>query len=57
MAELVVKTKLKDVVQERGYKVSADLYAAMSDKVHSLLDQAIQRAEANGRKTVLVRDI
>ncbi len=57
MAELVVKSKVKDIVQEKGYKVSADLYVAMSDKVQVILEEGMQRADANGRKTVLVRDI
>jgi len=57
MTQLIVKTKLRDLVQERGFKVSGDLYVAMSDKIIDILNQGIERAEANGRKTILVRDI
>jgi len=56
MAEnLVVKAKLKDVC--KGYNVAGDLADALNEKVEALLKDAMKRAEANGRKTVMAKDL
>ncbi len=56
MAEnLVVKAKLKDVC--KGYNVAGDLADALNEKVEMLLKDAMKRAEANGRKTVMAKDL
>lgn len=56
MAEsLVVKAKIKDVA--KGYNVSGDLADALSRKVEELIKAACVRAEGNGRKTVMAKDI
>lgn len=52
---LVVKAKIKDVAQ--GYNVSGDLADALSAKVADLIKKACERAEANGRKTVMAKDL
>lgn len=52
---LVVKAKLKEAAQ--GYNVSGDLAEALDKKVNELVKSACARAEANGRKTVMAKDL
>lgn len=52
-----VASKIKDYVRSRGYCAGADLPDAVSGKVVELLDRAIERTEANGRKTVRAEDL
>jgi len=56
MAEsLVVKAKIKDVA--KGYNVSGDFADALSSEVDKQIKRACSRAEANGRKTVMAKDL
>ena len=56
MAEnLVVKAKLKEAA--KGYNVAGDLAEALNGKVHELVKAACARAEGNGRKTVMAKDL
>ncbi len=57
MAELVYKSRVKDVIKEKGLLCDSDLPAAAGDKLAKLLDDAAKRAEANGRKTVRPTDL
>ena len=58
MAELlVVASKVKDYIKEKGFQTSATALDALSVKVKSLLDEATARAKDNGRSTVKDRDI
>ena len=52
---LVVKAKIKSVVP--GYNVSGDLAESLNRKVEELVKQAAARAEANGRKTIMAKDL
>ena len=52
---LVVKAKLKDVC--KGYNVAGDLADALNEKAVQLLKDAMSRAEANGRKTIMAKDL
>lgn len=55
MTELIVKSAVKEALE--GHNVSSDLYDALDDKVAELLEDAADRADANGRKTVQPRDL
>ena len=56
MAEsLVVRSKIKDYVKDMN--VSGDFSEALSRKCEQLIKDAIERAKANGRRTVQGRDI
>lgn len=55
MTELIVKSAVKEALE--GHNVSSDLYGALDDKVAELLEDAADRADANGRKTVQPRDL
>ena len=52
---LVVKAKIKDYAS--GHNVSSDFSEALNDKVVALIKDAVARAEANGRRTVMGKDL
>lgn len=52
---LVVKAKLKEVA--KGCNVAGDFADELDKKVRKLVDDAVSRAEANGRKTVMAKDL
>ena len=54
---LLVGTKVKDYVKEQGLMSSADMLDALNECVYDRLDRAIERAKANGRKTLQPRDV
>lgn len=53
---LVVTSKVKKVVKEKGMNTSGETIAVLSKHVASLLDKAVANAQADGRKTVMARD-
>jgi len=55
MADLIVKAAVKEALDDKN--VASDFYDALDDKVSDLLNDAAERAEANGRKTVQPRDL
>ena len=54
---LLVKAKVKDYVKEEGLMSSSDLIDAVNEEVYRRLERAMERAKANGRKTVQDRDV
>ena len=56
---LIVKAKIKDVALFDGkpLNVAGDVADALSDKVKHIIQQACKRAKANGRNTVMAKDI
>lgn len=55
---LVVSSKLKKLIKEEGgMNTSSTAIEALSKKVENLAKEAIQKAKADGRKTVMDRDI
>jgi histone H3/H4 len=52
---LVVKAKIKDIAG--NYNVAGDFADALNKKVEQMVKDAIARAEANGRKTVMAKDL
>jgi histone H3/H4 len=54
---LVVVSKIKSYIKDRsGMNTSGGVAPVLSDKVRRLCDEAIERARADGRKTVMDRD-
>ncbi len=51
----VVKSKIKEAAGD--FNVSGDFAEALNKKVEKLVRDACSRAEANGRKTVMAKDI
>jgi len=54
---LVVVSKVKEYVKEKGLQTSETSVEALSDAVKELLDKAAERAKDNGRQTIKDRDI
>ncbi|MFT4308002.1 MAG: DUF1931 domain-containing protein [Candidatus Woesearchaeota archaeon] len=60
MTNLIVKAKVKDfVVQAAGenMSVASDFADSLNDEVQELVKRAIARARANGRKTIMAKDV
>ncbi len=57
MADLVVASKVKELIKGRGMNTSSDLADALSAKVDTLLQDAVARAKSNDRKTVRSGDL
>jgi histone H3/H4 len=54
---LVVVSKLKSHIREQsGMNTAANVAPALSDIIRRLCDQAVEKARADGRKTVMDRD-
>lgn len=57
-AILVVSSKVKKFVREKsGLSTSAEVLEALSQRVEQLCLEGIERAKADGRKTVKGRDL
>lgn len=55
---LVVTSKVKKFVREKsGFNTSAELIEGLSQEVEKICLAAIERAKADGRKTVKGRDL
>ncbi len=54
---LVVASKVKDVVRGAGVRAAGDLTDAVSAAVGGMLKKAIDRCKANGRGTVRPQDL
>ncbi|MAE13936.1 DUF1931 domain-containing protein [Candidatus Woesearchaeota archaeon] len=52
---IVVKAKLKDLA--KGYNIAGDFADALDAKVKGLVKDAVERAAANNRKTVMAKDL
>jgi len=55
MVDLIVKSKIRDAVD--GINVSGEVAPALNKKVQKILDEAVERAKANGRRTLQARDL
>lgn len=54
---VVVGSKVKDVVRNAGLRSDGELVQAVSERVHELLEGAINRAQGNKRGTVRPYDL
>ena len=56
---LFVKSKVREYIKGKECNTSGDLIdgPALNDEIIGLLDKAIGRAKANGRKTVQEKDL
>ncbi len=54
---LVVASKVKAYVRNRGMNTSGDAISCISEKVYGILDEATTRTLANGRKTLKPQDV
>jgi histone H3/H4 len=55
---LVVASKVKSYIKEKAQmNTSGDVPEELSKRVAALLDKAVENAKADGRKTVMDRDV
>lgn len=54
---VVVASKVKDAIKAKQCMTSGDLVEALSEKVHDMLEAAVERAKANKRTTVRPSDL
>jgi hypothetical protein len=54
---LIVASKVKAYIKSKKMMTSSDALGAISDKVYSMLDDAIARTKANRRSTVKTQDL
>ena len=54
---LLVGTKVKGYIKDQDVMSSSDVLEELNERVYEMLDRAIERAQANGRKTVQGRDV
>jgi histone H3/H4 len=59
MAEMLVKSKVKEFVKsvDPEMRVSPEFYDALEAEVKVLVEKAIKRAQAEGRKTLYARHV
>jgi histone H3/H4 len=54
---LVVQSKVREMIKGKGCSTSADAIDALSNEITRLINRAVERTKANGRKTVKGSDI
>ncbi len=55
---LVVVSKVRKYIAEKsGMNTSAEVYDSLTDRIKNICDKAIENARAQGRKTVMDRDV
>lgn len=52
---IVVKAKIKEIAE--NFNVSGDFTEALDKEVRAMVKKASERAEANGRRTIMSKDI
>lgn len=52
---IVIKAKIKEVTG--SHSISSDFVETLNEKVKKLIEEAIARAEANGRRTIMGKDV
>jgi len=55
MVNLIVQSRIRDAVD--GMNVSSEVAPVLNKKVQKILDEAVERAKANGRRTLQGRDL
>jgi len=52
---IIIKSNIKNIAED--YNVASDFPEALNKKVKEIITQAVKRAEANGRKTIMAKDL
>lgn len=55
MADIIKKSGVRDAAQ--GVNVGSDFYSELDRRAKEMVERAVDRAQANGRKTVKARDV
>ncbi len=54
---LVVQSKLKNLIKKNKMKCASDVAAGVNRLIEAEVQRAVQRAKANGRKTLRASDL
>jgi len=54
---LVVRSNIRKALKDKIPNVAEEVEEALNEKVHKLLEDAVERAKANQRKTLHARDL
>ena len=54
---LIVRTNIRKALKGKIDNVAEEVEEALNDKIYKILDEAIERAKANQRKTLHARDL
>jgi histone H3/H4 len=59
MGEIIIKSRIKDYAELNNLKfqVASDFPDALSKEVERIIKKACERAQANGRKTIMAKDL
>ena len=57
MANLIIKSNIRKVTKDKIANVAEEVEDALNERVQEMLDKGIERAKANGRKTLHARDL
>jgi histone H3/H4 len=49
---VIVASKMKDAIRGAGCNVAGDAIEHLNERVHTMIQNAVKRAQENGRKTV-----
>ena len=52
MEDFVVKSKVKEYAKSKDIRIAGDFFDSLDGVVQWKLDKAVERAKANGRKTL-----
>jgi len=57
MANLVIKSNIRKATKDKIPNVAEEVEGALNRKIEEILDKGIERAKANGRRTLHARDL
>lgn len=52
---VLTKIMIKEIA--KGFKISSDFYLALDQEVTNIIKSSIRRAESNGRRTIMSKDL
>ena len=54
---LIVRSNIRKALKDKIANVAEETEEALNERVHKLLDEAVERAKANQRRTLHARDL
>ena len=57
MVDLLVQSKVKSYIKDQGLNTGGESLERVEKALMMVLDQAVKRAKANDRKTLMARDV
>ena len=54
---LIVRSNIRKALKDKIDNVAQEVEEALNDKVHDMLDKAVERAKSNQRRTIQARDL